>query len=427
MAPALRRLAPYALVGAVSAWIALAVGGTGDYAGDAGLPVYALAHGDFSTYLSIHGFVGPFAIALQAPFAALARGGQLAEYRWACFPCLLAVGFLGLYLAALARRRGASSLAQWLIAALCLVNPLTFEALRSGHPEEILTAALAVGAIALAAEGRESRAAVVLGLAIASKQWAVIAILPVLMALPARRLRAAAIAAAVAFVLFLPGLIAAPTAFVSTQGSAASTGHVVDPWNVWYPFAEVVTKTFGSGPDRLVAQVHEAPPLVGRLAHPLIVLLALAVPLGLALRRRRLGVSGADAMALFALLALLRCALDPVDNLYYHEPFLLALLGWDAIATRGLPLRGMVGAALALLFWRWSHNLGDPHLLNVAYIAVVASAAVAIAVSLFSRTGDLSGRGRSLQDRLHSSGGGTLASVIFSGRPHHFSTGPLEK
>ena len=60
-------------------------------------------------------------------------------------------------------------------------------------------------------------------------------------------------------------------------------------------------------------------------------------------------------MALLALLALLRCALDPVDNLYYHEPLLIALLGWDAFASRGLPWRGLVGVAVAFAFPSVAH------------------------------------------------------------------------
>src|SRR4029077_4888166 len=87
------------------------------------------------------------------------------------------------------------------------------------------------------------------------------------------------------------------------------------------------------------------------------------------------------------LLALLRCVLDPVDNLYYHLPLLLALLGWDALAARGLPLRGLVGAAVALFFLKVSPELASLYVFNAAYLAVVCSAGVAIALSLFSRDG----------------------------------------
>ena len=43
--------------------------------------------------------------------------------------------------------------------------------------------------------------------------------------------------------------------------------------------------------------------------------------------------------------------LDPWNNDYYHAPFLLALLSWEAIARDGWPrLTVLAGAALALTF-----------------------------------------------------------------------------
>ena len=87
-------------------------------------------------------------------------------------------------------------------------------------------------------------------------------------------------------------------------------------------------------------------------------------------------------MALLALLALLRCALDPVDNVYYHAPLLLALIGWDAFSARGLPLRGLLGVAVALGFREWSLHLEDVSAYNRAYIAAILVAGAAITASL---------------------------------------------
>jgi hypothetical protein len=48
---------------------------------------------------------------------------------------------------------------------------------------------------------------------------------------------------------------------------------------------------------------------------------------------------------------LLRCVLDPWNNDYYHAPFLLALLAWEATARGGWPrLTLFAGTALALTF-----------------------------------------------------------------------------
>jgi len=383
MWPLAKRTLPYAAIVLLSAWIASRANFTGDWDMDSYPAVHALASGHLGAYLEATPMMGPVSTAVQAPFVALAGGTEIEAYRWASFPCLLAVGFLGLYLASIARRRGASPLTQAVLALVPLLNPITFEAMRFGHPEELLTAALAVAAIASASEGHRTRAALLLGLAVASKQWAVIAVLPTLMALPGGRLRAGAAAFAVAALFMLPGLAAAPDGFMAVHEKAADTGRVVTPLSVWYPAAPSVTETYRVDGRRLVAEVEEAPPLVGSLSHPLIILLAVLLPLALALRRGGVGISGGEAMALFALLALLRCALDPVDNLYYHAPLLLALVGWDAFASRGLPLRTLLGLALALLFAHAWHDVSDPDAFNLAYLGVATGLGFALLSSLF--------------------------------------------
>jgi len=380
------RWIPCAFVVLASAWLASTTAGMGDWDSDAYPAVHALASGQIGAYLEATPMMGPFATLVQAPFLALSGATDLGAYRWASFPCLLAAGLLGLYLASIARGRGAPRLTQAVLAVVCLVNPLTLEALEKGHPEEVLTAALAIGAIASSAEDRRWRAAILLGLAVASKQWAVIAVLPVLMALPGGRLRTGAAAAAVAALLILPGFAVAPGSFLGVHEQAADTGRVVTPWSVWYPAASSVTETYEVDGRRLVAQLEEAPPLAGSLSHPLIVLLALALPTALALQRGRIGISGSEAMALFALLALLRCALDPVDNLYYHEPLLLALVGWDAFSPRAAPFRSLAGVAVALVFWRAWHDIPDPAAFNTAYLAFAVALAGVLTHLFWSRS-----------------------------------------
>ena len=387
-----KRYLPFALVVLASVWISLTnlvLGGNlpsvgpGDYPNDAGPPIAALVHWHLSAFLSSDYVMGPFSLLLRAPFAALAGADQLAGYRWGAFPCVLAAGFLGLYLSRLARRRGCTPLAGAAIVVICLFNPLTFEALQVGHPEEVLTAALAVAAVAVASEGHGTRAALLLGLAVASKQWAVIAILPVLMALPSRRLAVGVKAAAVVLILVVPGVVAQPHVFAAAQGNVAFGQRFIDSWSAWYPFAGATPGRLVSGPHGVtVTPFAGGSALIGRYAHPFIVLSAFAVPLAIALRRRRFALSGPDAMALLVLLALLRCALDPSDNAYYHAPVLLALAGWDALASRGLPLRAIAGAAIALALTRWSAQM-DPQAFNALYLAIVVPTAGAIALALW--------------------------------------------
>ena len=104
-------------------------------------------------------------------------------------PCLLAAAALGVWLVAQMRRRTgpARSLARAVALGVCVANPLTLRALELGHPEELLGGALCVAAVLLAARERPLWAGLALGLAIANKEWALLAVGPVLLALPSRR------------------------------------------------------------------------------------------------------------------------------------------------------------------------------------------------------------------------------------------------
>jgi hypothetical protein len=181
----------------------------------------------------------------------------------------------------------------------------------------------------------------------------------------------------------MPGAIAAPGSFLGVQQKAAATGSVVTPWSAWYPLASHRTEVYSVDGERLVAHLEDAPSLADSFSHPLIVLLALALPLAV-LRRKGAPLSASDGFALLALLALLRCVLDPVDNLYYHAPLLLALIGWDAFEGHRLPLRGLAGVAVAALFYESWHDLSDPAAFNAAYLAAAALLGAWLASSLFA-------------------------------------------
>ena len=100
-----------------------------------------------------------------------------------------------------------------------LGNPLTLKALEVGHPEELLGAALCVGAVLAALWQRPWLAAVLLGLALANKAWAVLAIGPVLLALQGRRWTVFALACAIAAMFVAPFLLSG-----SSRGSVLSAG-----------------------------------------------------------------------------------------------------------------------------------------------------------------------------------------------------------
>src|SRR5204863_3267863 len=155
--------------------------------------IQALLHGGW-TELSAQPLMGPVSLMVRAPLVALVQAlgpDQLMAYRIGAIPCLFAAALLGLYF--WLRLEGRPIELRLLVAGLCVVNPLTFNAMRTGHPEDVLAGALCVGAVLVAGEGHRWWAMVLLGLAVATKQWALLAALPVLYAMPAGGRRAPAL------------------------------------------------------------------------------------------------------------------------------------------------------------------------------------------------------------------------------------------
>jgi glycosyl transferase family 87 len=346
-------------IAAASVVLSFANRSTGDYPFDAGPAIDALLAGEVGRALAGQPLMGTFAVLVRLPFATLAKGlggGELAIYRLGCLPCLFALGLFGLALARELARRGVGRAACVVAGALCLLNPLTWDALRLGHPEELLGAAL-VGAAALAAiQGRTKRAGMALGLALATKQWAAIAALPVLAAAPARRLRLALVAGAIALALTLPVAVGDAGGFYGATRQAGWAGERVHPFNALWPVAPTEDRVIEVAGRTEVVTVRVLPTWIAHLAHPLIVLLSIPLTAAFWLRRRRLEPH--DALALLALCFLLRCLLDPVDNGYYHVPFVVCLVAWEALARRGVPVFGML-ASIAVWFAVYKATMFD--------------------------------------------------------------------
>ena len=319
-----------------------------DYFTDAAFPIDALARGDLQAFAQNPALMGDFSLYLRAPFVWLVFEQNLTVvYLVGALPCLAAVLALGIYLRRRMLTLGRPVAAALLVGVLAMVNPGTLRALHWGHPEEFLAGALCVGAIIAATRSRSLLAGLLLGLAIATKQWAVIAIIPTLLAATEHRFRLVALAGAIAIAVALPAVVLQPEAVVATHTSVAKAQPVVAPANVWWPFSSPRTEA-----ERLAGArgfSAEIPSWLGTLTHPLIVLLG--IPIGWLFWRRRASFGPSDALGLFALLMLLRCVLDPWNIDYYHAPFLLALLAWEALARDGWPRLTLVaGVALALTF-----------------------------------------------------------------------------
>jgi hypothetical protein len=100
----------------------------------------------------------------------------------------------------------------------------------------------------------------------------------------------------------------------------------------------------------------------------LIVLLSIPLTAVFWLRRRQL--ERHDVFALLALLFLLRCLLDPVDNAYYHVPFVVSLVAWEGLARRRVPVFGLL-AAVAVWFVIYKAHVSDTFAARNAFYLLV--------------------------------------------------------
>lgn len=323
-----------------------------DYYNDSG-SIDALARGDLSGFFAEQPLMGPLSVVLRAPFVRLVFHADLATVYWVgAIPC---AGALALLTFALVRRMRARPRGdRLLVALLCLGSVTTVRALHWGHPEELLATALAVGGVVAAAGGRPVAAGLLVGAAFATKQWAVLAGLPALLALPAGRRAFVVTAAGAGAALMLPMLIGDPDRFWLVQRAAGSVdpmhllngrplapGAHVNPYDVWLPFAS--ERPF-DGQRLLFADAG----LVG-LAHPLVLLVGLALPL-LAARRRAV-LPPVRALQLLALVLLARCALDPMSLDYYHVPVVVSLAAAAALGgRRELEVALLATAGLSVAF-----------------------------------------------------------------------------
>ncbi|MEA2314865.1 MAG: hypothetical protein QOI03_1557 [Solirubrobacteraceae bacterium] len=344
---------------ATLAWLGLYGYAWSDYDNEARAAFGALAHGHVLEFLRLAPAYGG-SLVERAPFALAPRlwgGGEEAIYRMVALPCLLAAAGLGVWLLAQMRRAGHSRSARALALALCVANPITLRALELGHPEELLGACLSIFALLLASGVSVSRrrallAGVVLGLAIANKEWALIAVGPVLLALPGKRRLACVAGAAVSAAAVLAPLVLSSSSYLhSTKALASAPGAIFQPWQLWWFLGHhggLVHGAFGVAKPGY----REASAWAATINHPLILAVAAAFTLALWLRHGRL--SAPDALLALAALALARSVLDTWDTIYYMLPFLLALLCWETrVHTTRLPVLAAGCTALTWVSFQW--------------------------------------------------------------------------
>ena len=368
----MRGRAPLAAAMAAVCAVMAARGDLGDYEGELLPTMEALLDGDFGELASGGHLMGPLSILLRLPVVALVDalgGGDLLAYRVGAFVCLLPAAALGIYLREQIAARGAHPLAAVGVALLCVVNPAVDRALEFGHPEEVLTAALCVGAVLAVRAERLPLGVGLLVAALLSKQWALLAAPVVLVAAGARWRRALAYTAAVAVALALPVIAADPGQFArTTERLAAVTDEGVESWgtvlpqSAWWPLAATNSVTVFDGVENVTVDRRRLEDPVKRLARPILGLVVLALALVAARRGRP------DVLALLAAVFLLRCVLDPANGLYYHVPFMLALLAWDS-HERTWPVSGLLAWSLLWITFERIQPIRDFALTNAVYLA----------------------------------------------------------
>lgn len=282
----------------------------------------------------LHGFliespVYAASLVMRAPlaYAAGALGGDDNWiFRAGALPSVLALAWVAVALADRARRSIPDRVSWLLVLALSASGPIAWQAFEYGHPEDVLAAAGSVGAVLLAMRGRTLASGLLLGVAIASKPWALLAVLPAVLAAPRRDLRMLAPAAAIPALLVAPAWLADLGGFTAEARGVAGTGHQFHPHTILWPLAEPGPPL----PDGTPGAV--APAWLSPLPKPLILLVGAGLAAAWGSRRR--GRPGSDVLLLLAVVMLLRCVLDPWNLVYYHLPFLLALLAWEVHEDR---------------------------------------------------------------------------------------------
>ena len=371
MAPSARKLVVpvlLALAGtALLAWLGLATASFTDYELEAEPALAALRNGDLQGFLARLPAYGGSLI-LRSPFALapdLWHGGDLALFRSMAAPCLAAGAALGVLLWARARKARLPRSAAYLALALCTVNPITLRALETGHPEELLGGALCVAAALAALARRPVPAGVLLGLAVANKPWAVLAVVPVMLMLGRGHVRALVAAGAVATVLIAPMVLGGAAGVQAAGRVAGDTGEIFQPWQVWWFAGEhghVVRGLTAEKPGYRVP-----PPWISGVGHPIVILLGLL--LSLACMRRLRARPHEEALLLLAVVLVLRCLLDPWNITYYALPFLLALAAWEVVGSERAPLLALAATVMTWVSFEQLPQLLSPDAQAAAYLA----------------------------------------------------------
>lgn len=368
------------LVLAFLAVVVFSLKGSGDYgatqavSGDNAAPgIEALLHGDVAGYFARQPLIGLTTIVLRLPFAAVASavgGDDLSVYKLGALACVLPLALAAGWLLTepgISRRH---RLVRLVTVAVVVGSPLVRNTLEVGHPEDVTAAVAATAAVLLAMRDQPRWSAVTLGLAVGAKEWALIAALPVMLALPRRRLEVVAIAAALVMVLVgLPWLVDP-----SAMGRAlhAQRTDSLGPLSPLWPVATPI-RMLGGGD---VPAARTIPWGLMRTGAASLELAAAALAGGAwyaGLRRRGLRC---NPLCLLAMLAAVRCVCDTAGQEYYWLALLVPVAAWECLESR-VPVATV---AVTLTVWLAYDAIG--HVSSTLVYGLAALAEVGLMVFL---------------------------------------------
>jgi hypothetical protein len=317
----------------------------------------ALTHGHLHEFARL----GPAYIGstvLRAPFALLPRlwgAGVEATYLASTVPCMMALVALCTWLAAQPRRQGGVGWASRIsVLVIAIFNPVVLVLLLDGHPEEILGAVLCIAGIVAAVRGRAGWTGLLIGLAVVNKPWALVAVPVALAVMPGERRRAVVFMAATGAAVLLP-IMWLQNGGVNPASAGGEVGTIFNPPQLLWWFGRHA--------------------FVVREAHVIIVLVAAACAAVWWFSRRassRPQAALSEALLLLAFVLLLRAALDPWNNIYYHLPFMLAMMTYEIYSGR-MPLIALVSSLILFVI---------VPVYGILHVSVDARAAIYAAVVL---------------------------------------------
>ncbi len=378
--------------------VVFSITSTGDYhvagpvGGDnAGPGIQALLHGSLIGYVERQPVVGLTSILLRLPFVAVASAlgaGSVLGYKVGALACLLPLVACGAWLISAPSLSTRQRLVRLAAVLLVIQSPILGQGVSSGHPEGALSTVMATIAVLAAMRGRAGWAALLLGLSISTKETGVIALVPVLLALPGRRLKVATIAGAIVLLLCGTVWLADPDALLRSLHGEGASRYLI-PFSLLWP----VSSPLHIGSQLSVARVM---PLDLTRTPATLLTLACAAPLGILwyTRGRRRGAVP-QPLAMLVLFGLLRCVFDTTHEEYYWITLLIPLAAWEALDNR-LPVRTLL-LNLAVLVMFSAVGRISPTYLYILSTGVEALVAICLARQAMVTPGQ--GRARPLASR----------------------------